>query len=785
MRWYKHCLFHGQSPLHCEEIQYPVGAPLGNFSPLHFQTLLYVPLSLISSNDVLCYNAIWFFNLCFTGLGTFVLVWYVLRDRASACLGGLLAMLSGPVLLHAHGHVELITLGWLPLFMVGWIRWLNQPSAGRLLLALVLYFLVALSAAYFAVFALVPATICVIWQAARGWHALSLRRACGTSQPRPSKTQGVPPVLPWLASRIGWLSAFAIAAALGLSLIYLPQIFSRHQGYSLSRPKGEFNFYGAPPWSYLMPSYLHGLGRLLPYDLYAQVGSVTVECCSYLGTVTLFLLGYAAFTRCRFERAGMWWSLLLVCMVLSFGAYWRIGSARVSLPAEWLRKAFFVFQALRVPARFNLCASVFAAVPAAAGLRQLLARLPNRALQTALVVTLSVAAVADLAMVPFQTSAVPDTPACYEMLRQRKGGATLVEVPQFGSGTCADLSSACTYWQAWHGCPTTAGYSGYDNVVYDNRVWQPSPFAWPRLGRADYLANPQTVSVDLVCGTSFEDYVWLYLSVHRLDYVVLHQEQGLADDFRQAVGRLKPLLEHARIFEDGDTAVYDRALLRAPQRPTLLCTAGWRYRNLWRGRRTCVLEETGHVAVFNPDPNQLLTFTVEAVALHRPRTVRVLAGDLELARWVIAADDLHSYTSQPFQLPAGLSELIIQSDGEERPERLEITYEGDTSPYSLRVAEVGLREEIRNPKSEPECRAGISDFGFRISDFRSDPCKTAAELLLRVVGQSWLGDYSAIWRFRSPSSLSPTTCCRSCAIRSTVISCPDCGNGWRRSQGVS
>src|SRR5260370_2179573 len=66
MRWYKHCLFHGQSPLHCEEIQYPVGAPLGNFSPLHFQTLLYVPLSLISSNDVLCYNAIWFFNLCFT-----------------------------------------------------------------------------------------------------------------------------------------------------------------------------------------------------------------------------------------------------------------------------------------------------------------------------------------------------------------------------------------------------------------------------------------------------------------------------------------------------------------------------------------------------------------------------------------------------------------------------------------------------------------------------------------------------------------------------------------------
>jgi hypothetical protein len=670
MRWYKHCLVHGQSPLHCQEIQYPVGAPLGNFSPLHFQTLLYVPLSLISSNDVLCYNAIWFFNLCFTGLGAFVLVWYVVRDRACACFGGLLAMLSGPVLLHANGHIELITLGWLPLFMVGWIRWLNQPTTGRFLLALLLYTLVALSAAYFAAFALVPAAIYLIWQASRG---------------------GYRQVLPWLGCRIGWRSAFAIAAAAGLSLIYLPQILSRLVGYSLSRPKGEFNFYGAPPWSYLVPSYLHGLGRLLPYDLYAQAGSVTVECCSYLGAVTLFLLGYAAFSRIRFERAGMWWSILLVCTVLSFGAYWRIGSVRVSLPAEWLRKAFFVFQALRVPARFNLCASIFAAVPVAAGLRHLLSRLHSRALQTALFVTLGIAAIADLAVVPFQTSAIPSIPACYEMLRQRKPGAALVEVPQLGSGICADLGSACTYWQAWHTCRTTSGYSGYDNVIYDNFVWQPSPFAWPRLGQPDYLAKPETISVDLVSGVRFEDYAWLYLAVHRLDYVVLHQEPGLADEFRAAVERLKPLLRHAQVFEDRDTAVYDRALLRAPQRPTLLCAEGWRHRNLWRGRQTCVLGKIGQVAVFNPDPDQPLTFILEAVALHRSRTVRLLADDLELAQWEIAADDLHTYTSQPIQLPPGYSRLILQSDGEERPARLEVTYEGDTRPYSLRVAEVGLR----------------------------------------------------------------------------------------------
>src|SRR5262245_50548933 len=37
MRWYKTCLLEGRLPILCPDIQYPTGAPLGNFSPLHVQ----------------------------------------------------------------------------------------------------------------------------------------------------------------------------------------------------------------------------------------------------------------------------------------------------------------------------------------------------------------------------------------------------------------------------------------------------------------------------------------------------------------------------------------------------------------------------------------------------------------------------------------------------------------------------------------------------------------------------------------------------------------------------
>src|SRR5262249_22321144 len=133
MRHYRNCLCEGGPWLRCPDVQFPVGAPLGNFSPLHLQAALYLPLSLALENDVLCYNLVWLAQLVFTGLGTFALAWHVLRDRFTAGAGGLLAMLGGPVLMQAHGHLELTALGSVPIFLVSWMRWVDQPTKGRLL----------------------------------------------------------------------------------------------------------------------------------------------------------------------------------------------------------------------------------------------------------------------------------------------------------------------------------------------------------------------------------------------------------------------------------------------------------------------------------------------------------------------------------------------------------------------------------------------------------------------------------------------------------------------------
>jgi hypothetical protein len=372
MRWYKTCVLEGRSALHCPEIQHPIGAPLGNFSSLHLQALLYFPLSLVIDSDALCYNLIWTFGLLITGLGTFVLIWHILGDKSCAAFGGLLAMLGAPVMLHARAHLELIYVGSFPLFLVAWIRFVDRPSRGRLVLAALGYTVLSMSAAYYMVFAIFPAVLYVVWQV-----------SCG----------GLTGAGAWFRQRSGWLLGFVGLILPGLLVLFSSQLWAVSNGYSLVRPRYEFDLFGAPVWSYLSPTKWHRLGAWLPFDPYEALGGSAGERTSYLGVVTLVLIAYAAIRRVRFSGAGYLWSALALVVVLSFGSHWHVGGWTISLPSDWLWHGFPVYRMTRVPARFNLFAAVLAGVVAAAGLRHLLARVPHRGLRLALLGGLTVCSI--------------------------------------------------------------------------------------------------------------------------------------------------------------------------------------------------------------------------------------------------------------------------------------------------------------------------------------------------------------------------------------------------------
>jgi hypothetical protein len=681
MRWYKSCLLAGRLPLICPDVQYPVGAPLGLYSPTNYQSLLYVLLSILIDNDILCFNIIWLQAFLLTGMGTFLLIWYVLRDRVCATVGGLLALLSAPMLMHAGGHLELIHVGWFPIFLIAWLRFVDRPSRGRLLAAAGLYVLVAMSSPYFSLFAVFPAILYVLGQ---------LASAC-------RRRDWV-----WCQARGPWLLAFAGLAGASLPLIFSGQIWAMLHGLDVSTTRSEFERYGAPLWTYWTPTGAHLFCQMLPADLY-RVAHLSGESISYLGIVTLAFVSYAAVYGVRFPRSRYWWAAFALLVVLSLGASWHFGGMyKVGLPSAWLRRYVFAFRVIRVPARFNLFAAVIAALLAAAGLRDFLASLRHRWVRGLVTAGLVAVAVFDLAVIPYGRSPIPPLPAGYAFLKQRDPGAALLEVPQLGSGGCSYLNAVCGYWQSIHHLKTTAAYTARANTAFEHLMLYNSPFLINRLLDRNYLTDPDSVACDLLSGINFLDYTWLYMTHHKLDYLVLHQNRSMLPEAPEVrLDRLKALLSGAKIFEDEQMVIYDRKRLRPPTRPILLCTEGWRQRGSWRGRFNCVVGKTAKVAVYDPRSDQDLVLGLEAEAFRSARSVRVLADGREIARWNILPDSLRIYATGPFRLPGGLHELIIESDGEERPiHSREEAEKGNRRPYSLRAAGIVLKPALAEPAAD-------------------------------------------------------------------------------------
>jgi hypothetical protein len=343
-----------------------------------------------------------------------------------------------------------------------------------------------------------------------------------------------------------------------------------------------------------------------------------------------------------------------------------------------------------VPARFNLLASVFAAVLAAAGLRQLLAGISRAWLRPLVVAGLAVIAVADLSMVPYGSPAeIPSVPKIYHDLLAQRPRATFLEIPHYGSSG-STLNSVCGYWAAIHRGRTTAGYSGHRNLAYDNLIQAISPFDGIRLAETSFLAAPDSERLNIAQNLDYDSFVWLYLTYHGFDYVVLHQSELLRGPAH--LERLKDRLRRALVHDDGDIAVYDRTRLAPPTQPVLMPTTGWNDRNIWKGTIISAAGRVARLAVYNPDAEHELVLTFKAGAFRRPRTVRLLHDGTELARWIIQPRELASLNTPPFRLPAGVGHLVLESDGEDRPvHAYEAASEGNRVAYSLRAGALSLR----------------------------------------------------------------------------------------------
>jgi hypothetical protein len=299
---------------------------------------------------------------------------------------------------------------------------------------------------------------------------------------------------------------------------------------------------------------------------------------------------------------------------------------------------------------------------------------------------------ADLAMVPFETSAIPPMPVAYQHMICHNPDASVVDVPMFGSSQGQVFSSLWGYWQSIHHARTTAGYPGLPNIRFEAEVVKPSPFAADRLADSSYLASPGPENFGPVEGVAPRDYAWLFLKAHGFAHVAVHQGTWTDPSYAEGAERLKRLLHEAKVFDDPDVAIFDTDRLEPPTHLTWLGREGFRPRLAKPdGWAFGVLREA-RIVVANPTPDRPMVLElVGASAFAHRRVVRLLEGDRVIARWDLDPSIGPTPTTPPFRLDGGLNELKLISDGDDRPSRYADRLDDARTPYAFRIQSIRIR----------------------------------------------------------------------------------------------
>lgn len=695
LRWYESCLRAGRLPFLAPDVMFPVGAPLGLFSPLHLQAVVWTLVGWALPTDIARYNLIWALGFLVTAAGGFYLSWRLLRDRVAAVFGGLLCLLATPVTLHAFAHLELIYVGVLGFFLLGWTEFVDRPRGRSLLVAFGTYVLVSASAAYFAVMATLPAALFVIWSGVR-----SVRTGLWT----------------WIRARGLWLLAFVGLAAVALAILFSSQLWAKSHGSQGQRGRIEFARYWAPLWGYFMPTPEQRAEPLLPWHPYrnAEFGQTGTERSSYLGIVPLLLIGYAAARRVRFAHAGFYWAAFAMAVVLSLGAFRPFQGEPVSLPADWLWRIFPPMRDLRVPARFNLFAVVLASLLAASGLSLLLRKIERPRVRQALVAGLFGLTILDLAPPAYPGVVPPPMPDLYRRIVARDRQATFHEAPFFGTRGLY-LPSATAYWQLQHHGRTSGGYSGMIHAALEEKVGFPSPFFARNLSFDTYLADPAHQFFDVVRADA-HDYVWAFLHYNGFRYAVVYADPAYFSDLRGSVEPLFPLLAPAEIDRDPAAIAYAADRLTPPKRAVLVPAAGLRSRQPWRGRWSARMGRQATFALYNPTPDVPIVFRLGATSFITSHSARATllpseargvgggpvaeapSGGEVLIRLRANPVFYRWFSSEPFLAPAGWSEIRIDAADETPQDPNRSQWGTDRLPISLLIAAaevVGAGEALK------------------------------------------------------------------------------------------
>ncbi len=414
-----------QNPWETGLLHYPGGTSLLGHTLNPFNGFLAVPLLKVFSL-VQAFNICVVFSFVMGGLTAFGLAWRLSRSYRGSLFAGFIFSFCNYHFTHAQGHMQLVSLEWIPLFVLAWYILMTRPCLRAGIGSGLALFLVLLCDYYYFLYCVMIAAAIYVWKALREKNPLFIFRR-----------EFPAPILGFLATAV--LTSGPLIRAL-LLLNRRDPLFGAHptSWFSLDLPSILI-----PGGHWRFASWTKFYWSRLPGNIH--------ESSVYLGLALLVFLAWIWIRRksVHLESLRLWYALIGLFTVLAMGPnlqWWGKAFPGIKLPYALLEILFPPLKLGGVPVRMMIVPVLAASVILAAGFEDLFSGSTVR--KTAAV------ALAGLLVFEFIPSPMPATP-----VRTAPYARALKALP--GPGGVIDLAvspSWAMYNQTIHGKPLALGY---------------------------------------------------------------------------------------------------------------------------------------------------------------------------------------------------------------------------------------------------------------------------------------------------------------------------------------
>lgn len=469
------------NPWHTDLLYYPEGVNLYFHTLVFSAGLVGIPLQLLGFNLVATYNTLMLLTFVLAGYSMYLLCMYLTRHRWASFIGGLVFAFSPYHFAHMFGHLNLVSVQWMPFYVLALLKAFepastppvrdaaagpeSMPLNGRatplrrrlnssLKWAVAAGALLALNAYtdwLYAIFLLLFTGTFVAWRL----MLPSERRSLG----------GGPHA---------WLEACKRLAALGLAFvalsapIFFPTLKEATAGYA-QQPPLETLVYSADLTSAFTPSELHPMWGASIKEQLNQTGPYLPiknpsERVLFLGYATLLLAALGTWRLRRLRQVRFWAFAAVATWVLSLGPILQyMGQTRFTLFDTTIPLPYLLlyqlplFNIMRTPARLTVLTMLALAVLVAFALASLIgSRTPSppklfTGRSVVWGVVLPILILFECLSTPFPTVPPGWGVPIYSKIAAEPGRFALVELP------IRPFSDYMAY-QTVHGKPIVGGY---------------------------------------------------------------------------------------------------------------------------------------------------------------------------------------------------------------------------------------------------------------------------------------------------------------------------------------